>query len=133
MTMPRSISRVRRVRVSVSVGMIADSAGLGLEMFHLDAGWFRGVGDWYPNPKNFPHGLTPLADDAHRRGMKFGLWVDWAQAVEVLKDLLFSPVIGFLLAALLLLLMKVVVRSKALYVAPEGTTPPPGPIGPFSY
>ena len=28
--------------------MIADSAALGLEMFHLDAGWFRGVGDWYP-------------------------------------------------------------------------------------
>jgi inorganic phosphate transporter, PiT family len=32
------------------------------------------------------------------------------------------------LAALLLLLMKVVVRTKALYVAPEGKTPPPGPI-----
>jgi inorganic phosphate transporter, PiT family len=54
--------------------------------------------------------------------------VDWAQAVDVLKALLFSPVIGFVLAALLLLLMKVVVRSKALYVAPEGRTPPPGPI-----
>jgi inorganic phosphate transporter, PiT family len=54
--------------------------------------------------------------------------VDWAQAVDVLKALLFSPVIGFVLAALLLLLMKVVVRSKALYVAPEGKTPPPGPI-----
>ncbi len=26
--------------------MIADSAQLGLEMFHLDAGWFRDVGDW---------------------------------------------------------------------------------------
>jgi alpha-galactosidase len=60
--------------------MIADAAELGLEMFHLDAGWFRGVGDWYPNPKNFPHGLASLADDAHRRGMRFGLWVDWSQA-----------------------------------------------------
>jgi alpha-galactosidase len=60
--------------------MIADSAALGLEMFHLDAGWFRGVGDWYPNPKKFPHGLAPLAEDAHRHGMSFGLWVDWSQA-----------------------------------------------------
>ena len=60
--------------------MIADSAGLGMEMFHLDAGWFRGVGDWYPNPKKFPRGLAPLADDAHRHGMSFGLWVDWSQA-----------------------------------------------------
>jgi len=60
--------------------MIADSAELGLEMFHIDAGWFRGVGDWYPSPEKFPHGLKPIADDAHRRGLKFGIWVDWTQA-----------------------------------------------------
>jgi hypothetical protein len=65
---------------AIAKRMIADSAKLGLEMFHLDAGWFRGVGDWYPNPKSFPHGLAPLIDDAHRRGMRFGLWVDWSQA-----------------------------------------------------
>jgi alpha-galactosidase len=60
--------------------MIDDSAELGLEMFHMDAGWFRGVGDWYPNPQKFPHGLAAIADDAHHRGLKFGLWVDWTQA-----------------------------------------------------
>ena len=60
--------------------MIDDSAALGFEMFHLDAGWFRGVGDWVPDPAKFPHGLAALADDAHRHGLKFGLWVDWAQA-----------------------------------------------------
>ncbi len=54
--------------------------------------------------------------------------VDWGQAVGVLKALLFSPVIGFVLAALLLLAMKFVVRSRALYTAPEGRQPPPGPI-----
>ncbi|HEX3843121.1 MAG TPA: alpha-galactosidase [Steroidobacteraceae bacterium] len=60
--------------------MIADAAALGFEMYHLDAGWFRGVGDWYPDPRKFPQGLVPLAEDAHQHGMKFGLWVDWAQA-----------------------------------------------------
>jgi alpha-galactosidase len=60
--------------------MIEDSADLGMEMFALDAGWFRGVGDWYPSLQKFPHGLTPIADEAHRRGLKFGIWVDWAQA-----------------------------------------------------
>ena len=60
--------------------MIQDSAQLGLEMFHLDAGWFRGVGDWYPHPQKFPHGMAALADEAHRLGLKFGLWVDWTQA-----------------------------------------------------
>jgi Melibiase/Glycosyl hydrolase family 36 C-terminal domain len=60
--------------------MIRDSAELGFEMFHLDAGWFRGVGDWYPDPKKFPDGLASVADYAHRLGLKFGLWMDWAQA-----------------------------------------------------
>jgi hypothetical protein len=65
---------------SMADRMIADASALGFEMFHLDAGWFRGVGDWYPNPAKFPHGLAAVAADAHRHGMRFGLWVDWAQA-----------------------------------------------------
>ena len=60
--------------------MIDDSAELGFEMFHLDAGWFAGVGDWIPDPKKFPGGLAAIADYAHAKGLKFGLWVDWAQA-----------------------------------------------------
>jgi alpha-galactosidase len=60
--------------------MIRDSAELGIEMFHLDAGWFRGVGDWYPDEKKFPDGLAPIADYAHSLGLRFGLWMDWAQA-----------------------------------------------------
>lgn len=65
---------------NVALRMIRDAASLGFEMFHMDAGWFRGVGDWRPDPKKFPHGITPIADQAHAKGMRFGLWVDWAQA-----------------------------------------------------
>ena len=60
--------------------MIEDARRLGFEMFHMDAGWFRGVGDWHPDAKKFPHGLAPVAAYAHARGMRFGLWADWAQA-----------------------------------------------------
>ncbi len=60
--------------------MLRDSAELGLEMLAIDAGWFRGVGDWYPSPTKFPHGFGPIVDEAHQRGLKFGIWVDWAQA-----------------------------------------------------
>ena len=60
--------------------MIRDSSELGLEMFHMDAGWFRGVGDWQPNPQKFPHGIAAIADGAHKNNLKFGLWVDWTQA-----------------------------------------------------
>ncbi|MCU1299461.1 MAG: hypothetical protein JWO91_3739 [Acidobacteriaceae bacterium] len=68
------------VNEEIARRMIGDAADLGFEMFHLDAGWFRGVGDWYPDPKKFPHGLQPIADEAHEKGLKFGLWVDWTQA-----------------------------------------------------
>ncbi len=65
---------------ALALRMIAESKELGLEMFHVDAGWFRGVGDWYPDAKKFPHGLAFIADEAHRRGLRFGIWVDWTQA-----------------------------------------------------
>jgi alpha-galactosidase len=69
-----------KVDEQVALRMMADAKELGLEMFHVDAGWFRGVGDWYPNPQKFPHGLAFIADAAHRQGLRFGLWVDWTQA-----------------------------------------------------
>jgi alpha-galactosidase len=59
--------------------MIDESANLGLEMFHIDAGWFRGVGDWFPDTTKFPKGLAPIADYVHSKGLKFGLWVGWTQ------------------------------------------------------
>jgi len=69
-----------QVDEALAMRMLHDSSELGLEMFHIDAGWFRGVGDWYPSPAKFPHGLAPIAAEAHRRGLKFGIWVNWAQA-----------------------------------------------------
>jgi hypothetical protein len=60
--------------------VILDARDLGLEMYALDAGWFRAVGDWRADPQKFPHGLASVADFAHQAGLRFGLWVDWAQA-----------------------------------------------------
>ena len=54
--------------------------------------------------------------------------VDWTQALGVFKALLFSPLVGFACAGLLLLAMKALVRSKHLYEAPEGQAAPPWPI-----
>jgi alpha-galactosidase len=59
------------------------AARLGVERFVVDDGWFgqrnndhAGLGDWYVNPKKFPHGLKPLIDRVHSLGMDFGLWVE---------------------------------------------------------
>jgi PiT family inorganic phosphate transporter len=51
--------------------------------------------------------------------------VDWGQAINVIKSLLFSPLVGFILAGGLLLLAKALIKIPALYKAPEGNTPPP--------
>jgi PiT family inorganic phosphate transporter len=51
--------------------------------------------------------------------------VDWAQAANIGKSLVLSPIVGFLCASLLLLFMKAIIKDKKLYTAPEGTEPPP--------
>jgi alpha-galactosidase len=59
------------------------AANLGVELFVLDAGWYKtgtdfatGLGDWEADPDRFPSGLSALSDHAHELGMKFGLWVE---------------------------------------------------------
>jgi PiT family inorganic phosphate transporter len=51
--------------------------------------------------------------------------VDWGQALNIGKTLLIWPIVGFVCAALLLLLTKALIPDKRLYRAPEGDTPPP--------
>ena len=51
--------------------------------------------------------------------------VDWNQAVKVIQALLFSPIVGFVASALLLLIMKVLIRNKKLYESPKSDAPPP--------
>jgi len=51
--------------------------------------------------------------------------VDWGQARNVFVTLLVSPIFGFVLSALLLVIMKKVVRDKRLYAQPDTSRPPP--------
>jgi PiT family inorganic phosphate transporter len=51
--------------------------------------------------------------------------VDWAQAANIGKSLLLSPIFGFALAATLFMALRAVIKNKKLYEAPEGTEPPP--------
>lgn len=67
-------------------GMIDDAASLGLEMFVLDDGWFgnryprdnasQGLGDWVVNRQKLPEGIDYIADYAHSKGLKFGIWIE---------------------------------------------------------
>jgi inorganic phosphate transporter, PiT family len=51
--------------------------------------------------------------------------VDWSQVGNVFRSLLISPVVGFVFSALLLLLIKGVIKDPRLFEAPKGDAPPP--------
>jgi inorganic phosphate transporter, PiT family len=51
--------------------------------------------------------------------------VDWSQAASVFSALFWSPLMGFVLSAALLLIMKMIVRMPKLYEAPRNQQPPP--------
>jgi len=51
--------------------------------------------------------------------------VNWDQTIKVFKTLLVSPLVGFGAAAILLLILKAVIKDPRLYKAPEGAEPPP--------
>jgi alpha-galactosidase len=59
------------------------AAGIGIERFVLDDGWFggrrdatAGLGDWTVSPDVWPDGLGPLVDHIRSLGMTFGLWFE---------------------------------------------------------
>lgn len=64
-------------------GLADLAAGVGVERFVLDDGWFRGrpddrsgLGDWTVDPAKYPDGLAPLIEYVRGHGMEFGLWVE---------------------------------------------------------
>lgn len=59
------------------------AAGLGVERYVLDDGWFgsrrddySGLGDWIVSADVWPDGLHPLVDHVTGLGMQFGLWFE---------------------------------------------------------
>ncbi len=57
------------------------AARLGIELFVVDLGWARMLGDWREDPMKFPSGLRALSDYVHGLGMKFGLHFAFGEAM----------------------------------------------------
>jgi PiT family inorganic phosphate transporter len=91
----------------------------------LIAAIFWDLGTWYFGPPaSSSHTLigsimgVGLANSLPSPGRVFGEGVNWAKASEVGMSLPISPVVSFTCAALLLLLLKALVKSKSLFEAP---------------
>lgn len=66
---------------------------VGIELFVVDDGWFgtrdddtQALGDWWPNLKKLPGGLTGLAKKINDMGLEFGIWIE-PEMVSVNSDL----------------------------------------------
>src|ERR1700722_64542 len=110
---------------------VGSSAGFAMVFALLIAAMIWNVGTWYRGlPASSSHTLIGSIigvgiTNALMRGRDGTSGVDWSQATEIGYALLLSPLVGFICAAALLLLLKMIVRNPTLYTAPEGNKAPP--------
>ena len=109
---------------------VGSSAGFAMVFALLIAAIIWNLGTWYLGlPASSSHTLIGSIvgvgiANALLHGQDGTSGVDWGQATAVGKALLFSPIVGFILSAILLLIMKVLVRQPELYRAPQTDKPP---------
>ncbi len=110
---------------------VGSSAGFAMVFALLIAAIMWNLGTWYFGlPASSSHTLIGSIigvgiANALMRGRDGTSGVDWTKATEIGYALLLSPLFGFCMAAILLLVLKFIVRNPALYTAPEGNKPPP--------
>jgi PiT family inorganic phosphate transporter len=111
---------------------VGSAAGFAMVFALLISAIVWNLGTWYLGlPASSSHTLigsiigVGLANSMIT-GHAFGEGVNWAKAREIGLSLLISPVFGFVWAAVLLLVLKMLVRKPELYTEPEKGKAPPG-------
>jgi inorganic phosphate transporter, PiT family len=110
---------------------VGSSAGFSMVFALLIAAIIWNLGTWYFGlPASSSHtmvgSIIGVGIANQLMSVKSGTsGVDWGQAANVGKSLLLSPLVGFFVAALLLLACKALIPNKQLYEAPKGNEPPP--------
>ena len=110
---------------------VGSNAGFAMVFALLIAAIIWNLGTWWLGlPASSSHTLIGSIigvgiANALMRGRDGTSGVDWAKATDIGYSLLLSPLVGFVGAALLLLLMKFIVRKAELYTEPKGAEPPP--------
>ncbi len=110
---------------------VGSSAGFAMVFALLIAAIVWNLGTWYLGlPASSSHTLIGSVigvgiTNALLHGRSGTSGVDWDQATSIGKALLLSPLFGFGLAAILLMVVKYVIPSKELFAEPKGDQPPP--------
>jgi inorganic phosphate transporter, PiT family len=110
---------------------VGSSAGFAMVFALLIAAIIWNLGTWWLGlPASSSHTLIGSiigvgVANALMHGRDGTSGVDWSQATKVGYSLLLSPLIGFALSAVLLLVLRALVKQKELYAEPKGNKPPP--------
>jgi inorganic phosphate transporter, PiT family len=110
---------------------VGSGAGFAMVFALLIAAILWNLGTWWLGlPASSSHTLIGSiigvgVANALLRGRDGTSGVDWGKATEIGYALLLSPIVGFILSALLLLLMKTMIRKQELYTAPTADHAPP--------
>ena len=111
---------------------IGSSDGFAMIFALLLAAILWNLATWYVGlPNSSSHALigsilgVGLANQLMAGGWAGTTGVDWTQVRKVFTGLAVAPVLGFLGAALLFQLLRVIARNPRLYREPEGDAPPP--------
>jgi PiT family inorganic phosphate transporter len=117
------------VELVINVG---SGAGFAMVFALLVSAIIWNLGTWYLGlPASSSHTLigsivgVGLMNSLLTPDAAFGDGVNWAKVADTVKALVFSPLIGFVVAGLLLLLAKALIRKPELYQSPTGKQPPP--------
>jgi len=110
---------------------VGSEAGFAMVFAMLIAAIIWNLGTWWLGlPASSSHTMIGSIigvgiANALMRGRDGTSGVDWSKAVEIGYALLLSPIVGFVCAAILLLLMKLLIRKPELYGEPKGKSAPP--------
>jgi inorganic phosphate transporter, PiT family len=110
---------------------VGSSAGFAMVFALLIAAIVWNLGTWWLGlPASSSHTMIGSiigvgVANALLRGRDGTSGVDWGKATEIGEALLLSPIVGFVLSAVLLLIMKALIKNPALYESPKGNSPPP--------
>jgi PiT family inorganic phosphate transporter len=124
-----SIVSLLPVELVLNVG---SSAGFAMVFALLISAIVWNVGTWYLGlPASSSHTLigsimgVGLANSFVSPGHVFGEGVNWAKANEVFITLLVSPIVGFVCSAILLLVVRALIRKPELFQPADAKKSPP--------
>ena len=110
---------------------VGSSAGFAMVFALLIAAILWNLGTWWLGlPASSSHTLIGSIvgvgiANALMHGRDGTSGVDWAQVTKIGESLLLSPLVGFAVAALLLLALRVIIKNRRLFEAPRSNAPPP--------